>query len=119
MQFLKHLSRTGLLLHVLDIEPYESSESPVQAAQKISHEITKWSEKLAHKPRWLVLNKIDRVLDEELDAHCQTILDELNWTAPVFKISAINGAGTRELMFAIMDFLEQQRQIDSSIKSTD
>jgi GTPase len=113
LQFLKHLERTGLLLHVLDIEPYESSESPVQAAQKITREIEKWSEDLANKPRWLVLNKIDRVLEEELEAHCQAIIDELNWTGPVFKISAINGEGTRELTFAIMDFLEQPRQIES------
>jgi GTP-binding protein len=60
-----------------------------------------------------VLNKIDRVLDEELEAHCQAIIDELNWTAPVFKISAINGEGTRALTFAIMEFLEQQRLIVS------
>jgi GTP-binding protein len=113
LQFLKHLERTGLLLHVLDIEPYESSEAPVISAQKISREIEKWSEELANKPRWLVLNKIDRVLDEELEAHCQAIIDELNWTAPVFKISAINGEGTRALTFAIMDFLEQPQQIES------
>ena len=110
LQFLKHLSRTRLLLHILDIEPYESSESPVIAAQKIIREIALWSEELVRKPRWLVLNKIDRVLDEELDAHCQAIIDELNWTAPVFKVSAINGEGTKPLCFAIMDFLEQQRQ---------
>ncbi len=110
LQFLKHLSRTRLLLHILDIEPYESSESPVIAAQKIIREIALWSEELVHKPRWLVLNKIDRVLDEELDAHCQAIIDELNWTDPVFKVSAINGEGTKPLCFAIMDFLEQQRQ---------
>ena len=117
LQFLKHLARTGLLLHVLDIEPYESSESPVQAAQKITREIEKWSDELANKPRWLVLNKIDRVLDEELEAHCQAIIDELNWTAPVFKISAINGAGTRELTFAIMEFLEEQRQVVEKVNS--
>ena len=110
LQFLKHLSRTRLLLHILDIEPYESSESPVIAAQKIIREIALWSEELVRKPRWLVLNKIDRVLDEELDAHCQAIIDELNWTDPVFKVSAINGEGTKPLCFAIMDFLEQQRQ---------
>ncbi len=110
LQFLKHLSRTRLLLHILDIEPYESSESPVIAAQKIIREFALWSEELVRKPRWLVLNKIDRVLDEELDAHCQAIIDELNWTAPVFKVSAINGEGTKPLCFAIMDFLEQQRQ---------
>jgi len=110
LQFLKHLLRTGLLLHVIDVEPYESAESPVQAARKIIHEVEKWSDELAAKPRWLVLNKIDRLLEEEVDAHCRVIVDELEWTGPVFKISAINGGGTRELMFAIMNFLEQQRQ---------
>ncbi len=110
LQFLKHLLRTGLLLHLVDVEPYESAESPVQAARKIIHEVEKWSDELAAKPRWLVLNKIDRLLDEEVDQRCQAIVDELEWTGPVFKIAAINGDGTRELMFAIMDFLEQQRQ---------
>ena len=110
LQFLKHLLRTGLLLHLIDVEPYESAESPVQAAKKIIHEVEKWSDDLAAKPRWLVLNKIDRLPDEEVEQHCQAIVDELEWTGPVFKISAINGDGTRELMFAIMNFLEQQRQ---------
>jgi GTP-binding protein len=110
LQFLKHLDRTGLLLHVIDIEPYESSESPISAAKKIIAEVEKWNDNLANKPRWLVLNKVDRVLDEELDAHCQEIIDALNWTAPVFKIAAINGQGTKELMFAIMEFLEAARQ---------
>lgn len=111
LQFLKHLERTGLLLHVVDIEPYESSESPISAAKKIIAEVEKWNDNLANKPRWLVLNKVDRVLNEELDAHCQEIIDALNWTAPVFKIAAINGQGTKELMFAIMDFLEAQRAV--------
>jgi GTP-binding protein len=110
LQFLKHLLRTGLLLHVIDVEPYESAESPVEAAKKIIHEVEKWSDELAAKPRWLVLNKIDRLPEEEADQRCQAIIDELKWTGPVFKISAINGGGTRELMFAIMSFLEQQRQ---------
>ncbi len=110
LQFLKHLLRTGLLLHVIDVEPYESAESPVQAAKKIIHEVEKWSDELAAKPRWLVLNKIDRLLAGEVDRCCQAIVDELEWTGPVFKIAAINGDGARELMFAIMNFLEQQRQ---------
>ncbi len=110
LQFLKHLLRTGLLLHVIDVEPYESAESPVQAAKKIIHEVEKWSDELAAKPRWLVLNKIDRLPADEADQRCQAIVDELKWTGSVFKISAINGSGTRELMFAIMNFLEQQRQ---------
>lgn len=110
LQFLKHLLRTGLLLHVIDVEPYESAETPVQAAKKIIHEVEKWSDELAAKPRWLVLNKIDRLPADEVDRHCQSIINELEWTGPVFKIAAINGDGTRELMFAIMNFLEQQRQ---------
>ncbi|MCX7094226.1 MAG: Obg family GTPase CgtA [Methylobacter sp.] len=110
LQFLKHLLRTGLLLHLIDVEPYDSAESPVQAAKKIIHEVEKWSDELAAKPRWLVLNKIDRLFEEEVDQRCQAIVDELEWTGPVFKIAAINGDGTRELMFAIMNFLEQQRR---------
>ncbi|MDO9422743.1 MAG: GTPase ObgE [Methylobacter sp.] len=110
LQFLKHLLRTGLLLHLIDVEPYESMESPVQAAKKIIHEVEKWSDELAAKPRWLVLNKIDRLSEEEVEQRCQAIVDELEWTGPVFKIAAINGSGTRELMFAIMNFLEQQRR---------
>ncbi len=117
LQFLKHLERTGLLLHVIDIEPYESSESPISAAHKIIAEVEKWNDNLSKKPRWLVLNKVDRVLDEELDAHCQEIIDALNWTAPIFKIAAINGQGTRELMFAIMEFLEAQRQVKNEESS--
>ena len=110
LQFLKHLLRTGLLLHLIDVEPYESMESPVQAAKKIIHEVEKWSDDLAAKPRWLVLNKIDRLPANEVDQRCQAIVDELEWTGPVFKTAAINGSGTRELMFAIMNFLEQQRR---------
>jgi len=113
LQFLKHLSRTSLLLHLIDVAPYESMDTPVQAAKKIIHEVEKWSDDLAHKPRWLVLNKIDRLPEDEVDSCCQAIIDELSWIAPVFKIAAINGDGTKELMFAIMNFLEQQRRIQS------
>lgn len=109
LQFLKHLSRTSLLLHVVDVSPFESADTPVQAAQKIIHEVEKWSDDLADKPRWLVLNKTDRLPADAVDEHCQAIITELAWTAPAFKIAAINGAGTRELMFAIMKFLEEQR----------
>ncbi|MEQ1739862.1 MAG: Obg family GTPase CgtA [Methyloglobulus sp.] len=113
LQFLKHLSRTGLLLHLIDVKPYESMDTPVQSAKKIIHELEKWSDDLVSKPRWLVLNKIDRLQDEEADEYCQSIIKDLGWTGPVFKISAINGNGTKELMFAIMNFLEEQRRNDS------
>ncbi len=100
-------------MHLVDVEPYESSDSPVEAARKIIREVEKWSDDLAHKPRWLVLNKLDRLLEEEIDEHCQAIVDALGWSGLVFKISAINGDGTRELMFAIMEFLEQHRREES------
>ena len=93
--------------------PYESMDTPVQTARKIIHEVEKWSDDLANKTRWLVLNKIDRLPAEEVDEQCKAIVDELGWTAPVFKIAAINGDGTRDLMFAIMNFLEEQRRKDS------
>ncbi|MEC4747329.1 Obg family GTPase CgtA [Methylomicrobium sp. Wu6] len=113
LQFLKHLSRTGLLLHVIDVAPYESADDPVTSAQKIISEVEQWSDELADKPRWLVLNKIDILPADEVDSHCDAIVDALDWDAPVFKISAVNGEGTRELMFAIMEFLEQRRREDS------
>lgn len=113
LQFLKHLSRTGLLLHVIDVKPYESLDTPVKTAKKIIHELEKWSDELVGKPRWLVLNKIDLLQEEGRDECCKAIIKGLGWKGPVFKISAINGDGTKELMFAIMDFLEQQRQNNS------
>jgi GTP-binding protein len=109
LQFLKHLSRTGLLLHIIDIIPYESEETPVSAAKKIIHELEKWSDELVEKPRWLVLNKIDQLGPEEVAEHCQAIVDELEWTGPVFQISALKNQGTQALMYAIMDFLELRK----------
>ncbi|GAB4261013.1 MAG: Obg family GTPase CgtA [Methylomicrobium sp.] len=116
LQFLKHLSRTGLLLHLIDVAPFESSESPVVSAQKIIREVKSWSDELAEKPRWLVLNKIDRLDPEVVDAHCRAIVDELAWQGPVFKISALKNEGVRDLMFAIMRFLEERRRSDSEQK---
>lgn len=113
LQFLKHLARTRLLLHIVDIAPYENLDTPVVAARKIICEVEKWSDELAKKPRWLVLNKIDCLPDADVDAHCRAIVDELDWIGPAFNIAAITGAGTRELMLAIMNFLEQQRRVDS------
>ena len=116
LQFLKHLSRTGLLLHVIDVAPYETMDSPVDSARKIIREIESWSPELAGKSRWLVLNKIDRLRADEADQCCQSIVGGLGWNGPVFKVSALRGDGMRELMFAIMDFLEERRRIESEQK---
>ncbi|HIG65060.1 MAG TPA: GTPase ObgE [Methyloprofundus sp.] len=110
LQFLKHLARTKLLMHLVDIKPYESMDSPVESARKIIAEVEKWSDDLANKPRWLILNKVDRLQeDEDQQAYCQAIVDELGWDGPVYQISALKAEGTRTLMFDIMTFLEAQQ----------
>lgn len=109
LQFLKHLARTKVLLHLVDVQPYESMDTPVEAAQKIAKEIEKWSDDLANKPRWLVLNKLDRIATDEREACCKAIIDELAWEGPVYQISALKAEGTRNLMFDLMGFLESQQ----------
>jgi GTPase len=109
VQFLKHLARTGLLLHILDVQPYESLEDPVAAYRKVDAELTKWAQGLERKPRWLVLNKIDRLEDGEVEARCDAIVRDLQWTGPVFRISALRGEGLRRLTHQVMDFLDQER----------
>lgn len=106
IQFLKHLSRTRLLLHLVDVAPYEAEEDPVAAARKVIAEIEKWGHGLDAKPRWLVLNKIDVLPEEEIEARCREIVEALGWKGPAFRISALEGKGLRELAFRVMEFLE-------------
>ncbi|MCF7968160.1 MAG: 50S ribosome-binding GTPase, partial [Methylococcaceae bacterium] len=109
IQFLKHLSRTSLLLHVVDVIHHEGEDSPVDSARKVIEELRKWGEGLEEKPRWLALNKIDSLPPDEVDAHCDTIVKALDWTGPIFKISALDRTGLRSLTFRIMELLEHQR----------
>ncbi len=118
LQFLKHLERTKVLMHLVDVKPYESIESPVDSAKKIIKEIGKWSDDLANKPRWLVLNKVDRLEAEDNQQElCQAIVDELKWEGPVYQISALKSEGTRTLMFDIMAFLEKQTLLEKEHES--
>jgi len=110
IQFLKHLSRTGLLLHVLDVAPLNPDEDPVHNAKVIIAEVEKFSEELLDRPRWLVLNKLDLLPEDERAARCQMVIEGLAWDGPVFRISAISGDGTRDLIFRIMGFLEESRE---------
>ena len=109
IQFLKHLMRTRILLHLIDIEPVDGSD-PVDNAIKIVGELENYSPELAEKPRWLVLNKIDTVLEEEREEIYQKIIDGLDWKGPVHHISAVTGEGTKELSFAIMEYIEQEQR---------
>ncbi|MCW9015076.1 MAG: Obg family GTPase CgtA [Gammaproteobacteria bacterium] len=106
VQFLKHLSRTRILLHVVDIAPYDNSD-PVDSANKILHELEKYNPAMLEEPRWLVLNKTDLLPREEAELVCRDIVDRMNWKGPVYKISAISADGTRKLVFDIMNYLEE------------
>ncbi|MGK0525789.1 MAG: GTP-binding protein [Pseudomonadales bacterium] len=109
VRFLKHLVRTRLLLHLVDVAPYDGS-SPVSAVKVIAHELEKFSETLANRERWLVLNKVDMVPEEDREAHCQAIIDELGWKGPVFNISALSGEGTKPLTQAVMRWIEERAE---------
>ena len=104
VQFLKHLERCRVLLHILDIEPIDGS-SPVDSARAIVGELEKHSPKLAGKPRWLVINKADLMLEEELQQKIDKIVEELEWDGEVFTISAYNREGTDELALKLLDFI--------------
>ena len=106
-QFLRHLARTRLLLHLVDLAPFDDNVNPVQEARAIVEELRKYDESLYNKPRWLVLNKIDML--EDAEARTEDFVRELGWEGRCFAISAINGAGCKELTYAIMDHLESTR----------
>ena len=107
IQFLKHLQRTRLLLHLVDIAPIDPEADPAQEVKAIAAELAKFSEELADKPRWLVINKIDLLSDEDQEVARQMLLDELEWDGPVFEVSAATGEGTEALGHAVIQALEE------------
>ncbi len=108
-QFLKHLQRTHLLLHLVDIAPFDDSIDPVTEAKAIIAELKKYDEELFKKPRWLVLNKADLLEPKDAEARAKKIVKGLKWKGPVFLISAQKADGVTPLTFAIADFLDQSR----------
>jgi GTP-binding protein len=104
-QFLRHLQRTGLLLHIVDIAPFDENIDPVAEARAIVNELKKYDEELHDKTRWLVLNKLDMVPEEERAARVKDFIKRFKWKGPVFHISALTGEGCRELIYAIKDHL--------------
>ncbi|MFM9912285.1 MAG: Obg family GTPase CgtA [Methylophilaceae bacterium] len=108
-QFLRHLARTSLLLHIVDIAPFDESVDPVKEARAIIEELKKYDEGLYNKPRWLILNKFDVVPEDERDQRRVDFLKAFGWDAPCFSISAISGEGCQSVVYAIMDFLEQHK----------
>ena len=105
-QFLRHLQRTRLLLHVIDIAPSEGD--PVTDAKAIVKELKKYDAELYRKPRWLVLNKVDLLPAEAREKTVRAFVRKLGWKGKTFTISALTGEGCQALTYAIMDHIEQE-----------
>lgn len=111
-QFLRHLARTRLLLHIVDLAPFDPETDPVHEARAIVDELRKYDAGLYAKPRWLVLNKTDLIPDEERQARIESFIKDYGWQGPMFAISAISGEGCQPLIYAIMDHIEQTRAVE-------
>ncbi|EIF44033.1 GTPase ObgE [gamma proteobacterium BDW918] len=110
IRFLKHLTRTRLLLHLVDMAPYDET-LPQDAVAIIAKELGRFSPTLANRERWLVLNKLDLIPEDEREARCQEVVDALAWTGPVYKVSAITGTNTKSLCQDILQFVEAQAEL--------
>lgn len=106
IRFLKHLTRCRVLLHIVDMAPFDESD-PLESAQSIIREIEQFSPKLANRERWLLLNKTDMLPADEVDERCQRVVDGLDWQGPVFSIAAISGQGTLQVCRDIMEHIDQ------------
>jgi GTP-binding protein len=109
IRFLKHLQRTRVLLHLVDIAPLDPDADPVKDARAIVAELKKFDKELARKPRWLVLTKRDLLPDEDAEKRAKDIVRRLRFRGPHFLVSAATGRGTKELAQKIMTFLEEQQ----------
>src|ERR1700733_5911506 len=109
IRFLKHLQRTGLLLHLIDLLPPDPDADPVRDARSIVGELKNFDKELAAKERWLVMTKRDLLPDDEAEKRAREIVRRLRFRAPLFLVPAATGGGTKELAQAVMGFLEEQQ----------
>lgn len=112
-RFLKHLQRTQLLLHLVDIAPIGPGHTPANDVLTITSELEKFSPELASRPRWLVCNKSDVLPQKDAKAQCDQLVNTLHWQAPYYCISAATGDGTDKLISDIMLYLNQTRNQDA------
>jgi GTP-binding protein len=117
VQFLRHLQRTSLLLHLVDLAPFDHVD-PVKEAIAIVLELKKYDESLFDKPRWLVLNKLDMVPQEERVARVKDFIKRFGWKGPVFEISGLTREGCDDLVKEIYDFIATQRNQEQRDQST-
>ena len=108
-QFLRHLSRTGLLLHILELYPAKAGGDPCQDYFSVTNELSRYDTELAAKDRWLVFNKVDLFSTDDCEQVIQDCVSRLKWQGPVFAISALSKAGTRELSKSIYTYLHEQQ----------
>lgn len=113
-QFLRHLQRTRLLLHIVDLAPFDPDVDPVAQAKAIAAELKKYDPKLYAKPRWLVLNKLDMVPAEERAARVKDFVKRMRWKGPVFEISALTREGCEPLMQAIYQHVRAEQKAENA-----
>jgi GTP-binding protein len=111
VQFLKHLSRTRLLLHLVDIGP---RADPVADIAVIIKELEQFSPELAGRERWLVLNKVDLIAPDERESRCRAVIDALGWRGPVYEVSGLRQDGTDGLMRDVMGYLDRVRAVEDA-----
>ncbi|MDO6688043.1 MULTISPECIES: Obg family GTPase CgtA [unclassified Agarivorans] len=114
VRFLKHLERCRVLLHLVDVLPADGSD-PAENAVTIINELEQYSEKLFEKPRWLVFNKVDLVLEDEAEEIRQQVIEALDWQGEVFSISALENSGTKDICKAIGQFIETLPVVEEEI----
>jgi GTP-binding protein len=111
IRFLKHLTRTHLLLHLLDMGP---DADPVSDARTIESELRQFDAALAGRERWLVLNKIDLLPEEMREARCRQVVEALHWEGPVYALSALSRSGTQQLVQAVMTYVERSKHVEQA-----
>lgn len=109
IRFLRHLTRTRFLLHLVDMLPIDGTD-PAENVARIEHELARFSPTLAQRERWLVLNKVDLLPPDEVEQRCRDIVEQLEWEGPVYRVSALGGVGTRELCLEILEHLDAVRE---------
>lgn len=119
IDFLKHLQRTRLLLHLVDVAPYDPEQAPLKAIRKLEAELERFDRGLRDKERWLLLNKADLLPRAELETLKQEIVNALNWQAPVHVVSAISGQGCDEVMNAISQRLIEIDRLEAEQRESD
>jgi GTPase len=119
IRFLKHLARTRILLHLVDIAPLDPAADPVADARSIVKELKKFGAGLESRERWLVLNKTDLLPADEAEQRCKDILRRLRFKGPVYRVSGATGAGTDALKAALMTRLEAMNQEEADARAAE